>query len=245
MAGVTLQRIASTTLYQPQSPAPGEAMWFLLWSQADPPAQLTLEQTWAESGPPAAPGYFLFLNELPQQGNAASFEEKVRALLPATALAGFVWAVYTPKKDDVKVQTRIGLDLDSGNRPVVDADTSFVLPPGMTELGVGKGAPVTASAPGGLVDAFVVSYPPQEGADPPRPGGLTLPMTGGFVGCVRFGGLVNALNDGKGSSVLKSLVEVQVDPLRPVDPKRTFQTFTGLDYLLVAEGNGYRLERAP
>jgi hypothetical protein len=246
MAGIVLQRVSSTTtLYEPQSPAPGEAMWFLLWSQTDPPSQLTLEQTWSESGPPAAPGYFLFLNELPPSGSADKFEKKVRDLLPATTLAGFSWVVYTPKTEDVKVGTRVGLELDSGNRPVVDADTSITLPPGMTTLGVGKGAPVTASTTGGFVDAFVVGYPPQWGAQSYRGGGLNLPMTGNFVGCLQFRGLVNAAEGTGGPSALKSLATVQIDPLRPFDPKRTFQTFTGVDYLLVAEGNGYRLERAP
>jgi len=245
MPGVTFQRIQPTRLYAPQSPSPGEAMLFLLWPETDPPSQLTLEKTWADTGSPAAPGYFLFLNELPLPGGAASFEKRLRALLPETTLAAFAWVVYAAGKEEVTIRTRIGLTLDANDRPVVDADTEIALPPGMTAIGVGKDAPVTALASNGLIETFAVAYPPRPNAEPPRTGGLALPMADEGVGCVRFFGLVDALSGSGGAEVQKSLVFVQIDPLRPFDPSRTFQTFTGRDYLLVADGSGFRLESAP
>jgi hypothetical protein len=44
--------------------------------------------------------------------------------------------------------------------------------------------------------------------------------------------------------VRKTLVYVQVDPLRPFDAARTFQVFTGRVRLLIESGGRYRLEAA-
>jgi hypothetical protein len=47
-----------------------------------------------------------------------------------------------------------------------------------------------------------------------------------------------------GSTLLYQLLFVQVDPLRLFDGARTFEAFTGRDYLVIESGDRYRLEAA-
>jgi hypothetical protein len=72
-------------------------------------------------------------------------------------------------------------------------------------------------------------------------------MTGDFVGCVQFSGLTDALGGpgGGGESALKTLVNVSIDPHRPLDPKRTYTIFTGANFILTqGDGGGYSISRA-
>ena len=60
------------------------------------------------------------------------------------------------------------------------------------------------------------------------------------MGCLRFAGLIDAGVKPPGpDQVLKTLVSVQIDPIRPFDPKRTRQIFGGRNYVLGQSGSSY------
>jgi hypothetical protein len=240
-SGVVLQQVQTTTLYQPAPPAPGENLYFLRWETDQPPQQIPLEATWAESGPPPTSGYFLFLDAPPP--NAPSFEQAIRKHLPAPTASAFAWAVTST----AAVQTLLKTKLDDSGRPCVDGDTQLSLLPGSQGVGFSDGSPVLAAEEGGYIVGFVVTYPPLTGAQSPSPSGVSLPMTGDFVGCVQFAGLTDALGGpgGGGESALKTLVNVSIDPHRPLDPERTYTIFTGENFILTQEdGGSYSIARA-
>ena len=249
--GVILQPVESTSLYQPAQPAPGENMLFLLWDAGAHPATIPLENTWAASGPPVSVGYFLFLNVLPAAGTFAAFEQTIRKLLiaalePLTALvtSGFAWVVYDLKTQTPTIQTLLKTKLDNSQHPVVDGDTELVLLRGQKRVGFSDGTPLFATAPRGSITDFVSTYPVLAGAQTPQQTGVALPMTGGLVGCVRFAGLVNLPNLREdASSARKTLVDVAIDPLHPLDTKRNFKRFTGNNFILTQDGNTYSISR--
>jgi hypothetical protein len=243
--GVTLQRVKSTSLYQPEQPGNGENLFFLLWDASAPPASIPLEDTWAASGTPRSVGYFLFLNVLPAGGDVAAFEQDIRKLLPNPITSAFVWVVYTPGPNSANVKTLLKTKLNASQNPCVDGDTELVLLPGQKRIGFSDGALIFALASGGLITGFVSSYPTLAGAQAPGTLGVALPMIGGLVGCVRFGGLINfAALSADSSSARKTLVEVAIDPLHPLDIQRNFERFTGEDFILSQDGNSYSISRA-
>ncbi len=239
--GVVLQRVQTTTLYQPAQPGPDENLYFLRWQTDAAPQSIPLEETWAESGLPPTSGYFLFLDAPP--ADASSFEQAVRKMLPAPTTTAFAWAVAgsTPS-----VQTLLKTKLNDSDQPCVDGDTQLSSLPGAKGVGFADGSPVLAARVGGLLVGFVVTYPPLEGAQTPAPSGVSLPMTGDFVGCVQFAGLTDALGGqaAGGESALKTLVSVSIDPHRPLDPKRTYEMFTGENFRLTLGDAGYSISRA-
>jgi hypothetical protein len=239
--GVVLQQVPTTTLYQPAQPGPGENMYFLRWETDAPPQTIPLEETWAESGLPPTSGYFLFLEAPPS--NAPSFEQAIRKILPAPTTTAFVWALAGPA---ASVQTLLKTKLNDSGQPCVDGNTQLALLPGSKGVGFAEGSPVLAADVGGIILGFVVTYPPLEGAQAPAPSGVSLPMTGDFVGCVQFAGLTDALagQAGVGESALKTLVSVSIDPHRPLDPKRTYEIFTGENFILTQGDGGYSISRA-
>jgi hypothetical protein len=46
------------------------------------------------------------------------------------------------------------------------------------------------------------------------------------------------------SGARKTLVDVAIDPLRPLDAKRNFQRFTGENFILTQDGDSYSISRA-
>jgi hypothetical protein len=231
-SGVVLTLVPSTTLYAPTVPQPGENMLFLRWKKTDPPKSMPLEDTWANTGPPDVPGYFIFLDVLPT--DPPKLEEALRkpGVLPAPDVTGFVWAVSKPQ---TAVRTLLRLKLDAARAPCVDGDTPLNGPKGFPDVGFGNGWRVIADRTTGYITGFVVTYPPVNPAQPPA--GITLPMTGNGVGWVRFLGLINA--DGAGaSSALKTLVSASLDPLPPY---RNRIVYAGAEYMLTIEGDGGRL----
>lgn len=240
--GVVLQQMQTTTLYQPAQPGPGENLYFLRWETDAPPPSIPLEETWAESGLPSTSGYFLFLNAPPP--DASSFEQALRKVLPAPTTTAFAWAVAGPT---ASVQTLLKTKLNDSGQPCIDGDTQLALLPGSKGVGFADGSPVLAANVGGLIVGFVVTYPPLKGAQAPAPSGVSLLMTGDFVGCVQFAGLTDALGGQAvgGESALKTLVSVSIDPHRPLDPKRTYEIFTGENFILTqGDGGGYSISRA-
>jgi hypothetical protein len=243
---VTLALIPGTNLYQPVLPGPGENMLFLRWSTASPPQQLALEDTWAETGPPANPGYFIFLNIMPASADAGAVEQDLRKALPPPVHTGFVWAIYTAGETPaVSVQILLSVKRNQAQAPCVDGNTTFNTLPGAERVGFGDASPVLTTLAGGSIIGFRVGYPPAMSAYTPRGVAVALPMTGAGVGCAQFAGLVNAFSEpAGGASAKKTLVAVSIDPLHPLDTSRNYRTFTGQDFILASEGGGYRLYRA-
>jgi hypothetical protein len=258
MSDVSFTRVGTTAFYKPDAPGRGERLWFLRWRTDDSPPGLTLTEMWQAEGTPKAVGYFVFFDVLPPESAAPDVERDLREIWKEAAptASSFAWVTYTAAKkktaaSGVSVSTRLGLTLNASNRPAVDADTRLALPPRMQTLGFGAGAPVIGvSAPDAKANGFVITYPPLGGAEPPRGGGVLLPITGNAVGCVCFSALVELI-DGKRprdpdpDESWKSLVTVQIDPLHPFDRTRTFEALTGRDYLLRRTLDGFQLLPAP
>jgi hypothetical protein len=243
-----LKTAPATPLYQPASPGPGENMLYLRWDTGAPPQSLTLEETWADTGPPSTAGYFVFLNAVPSLQDAAALEKALRSVLPAPVTTGFVWAIF-PSKSSSPVHTLLKTKLNASGNPCVDGDTPLTGLLGPIGVGFGDGSPVMAARKEGFITGFVVTYPPVPPARLPLGIGVTLPMAGGSVGCVQFQGLIDALdNSASGASATKALVSVSMDPLHPIDPThpdRNRVTYTGAEYLLTIEGNSGRISPSP
>lgn len=241
--GVVLRQVPQTTaLYQPAQPGRSENLFFLRWATDAPPATLPLEKTWAESGTPPDVGYFLFLDAPP--AGASAFEQSMRDTLPAPTASAFAWVVTGPPAS-VLTLLKTRLSPNQTGAPCVDGDTQLKLAlPGQESVGFGGGSPILASYSGGLIDGFVVAYPPLAGAHPPAASGVSLPMAGDFVGCVQFAGLKGAAAGAGGVGAVKALVGVSIDPLNPLDTTRNKVTFTGASFILTQDTNGYHISRA-
>lgn len=227
---IMLKQAGTTTLYEPEVAAPQEWMLFLRWETANPPATLRVEDTWAEEGDPADPGYFVFLNTIPASGDLAAVESELRKLeRPKTT--GFVWASYAPGPPvTLSIQGVFATKPGSDNKPEVKGDASLKMPPGFMGVGVANKSPVFAQREDGCIRSFTIGYPPIQGAEPPRGPGLTVPLAGDGVGCLQFLGLVPAETAQGASSNTLALVRVSMDPLHPLDTSRNYVAFTGRDY---------------
>ena len=221
-------------------------MVFLRWSTQSAPASLALEDVWENAGPPSTLGYLVFLQKVPVI-DAPALEQDLRDLLPAPDDTGFVWVVYTPGTEPATdVQTLLAITPDEDDIPCVEGDTELNTLPGHPRVGFYDQSPVIAAYRDECIVSFSITYPPIEGAEPPRGPGPTLPMTGEFIGCLTFNGLVDKLGAPEKPSVaLKTRVVVSIDPLRPLDTTRNRMTFTDQDYYLTEDSGVYRLSVAP
>jgi hypothetical protein len=237
--GVKLTRISNTCLYLVSG---GAALVFLRWSTQAAPPSLALEDVWANSGPPPTLGYLVFLKTVPVV-DPPGFEQDLRDLLPAPDDNGFVWAANSP----TQVQTLLSIAPNVEDVPCVDGDTELATLPGRPRVGFSDRSPVIAEYREGCLVSFGITYPPMAGAEPPRGLGVTLPMTGNYVGCVTFSGLVDKLGatPPDSTTAVKTRVLVSIDPLHPLDTTRNRQTFTDQDYYLTEDGGVYRLSIAP
>jgi hypothetical protein len=241
--GVVLKQVASTRLYLPEEVEAKENLLFLRWNTDKPPSSIPLEATWPNNGPPLNAGYFLFLSTTPAVADAPAFEKQMRDALPTPVASGFAWVNYSPKESTV--QSRLSTKLNAENRPVVDGNTPLVLLPGQESLGFGDETPIFATLYGGFISGFSTAYPPLTDSNPPKSGGVILPFTGKFVGCVQFQGLTNTPGKKvKEVSARKTLVRVSIDPLHPLDSKRNYEHFTSEEFILTQVGNSYYLSRA-
>lgn len=242
--GVVLQPIESTSLYKPVQPGPGENLLFLLRAAGTHDKTIPLEDTWDSAGTPSLPGYFLFLNVLPASGTFAAFEQEIRKALAGIAAPAFAWVVYDRKTQSVKIQTLLKTKVDKSQR-CVDGNTELVLLPGQKRVGFSDGTPILTATRNRFITDFIITYPTVAGAMAPEHAGVVLPMTGPLVGCVRFAGLVNPPSARQtSSSARKTLVDVAIDPLRPLDAKRNFQRFSGENFILTQDGDSYSISRA-
>ncbi|MET0553826.1 MAG: hypothetical protein ABW221_12360 [Vicinamibacteria bacterium] len=242
-----LRQFAASGLFVPENLPSGLAALFLRWA-ASPPRTLPIDRTWSDSGAPPDAGWFVFFDALPPPDAAAFVESELRRQLETPAATGFAWARWTPAgaaAAGVAVETAVRVGLDAGQRPAVAARVVVRLPPGLVTLGFGEGAPVRGAFDAQGLDAVVVSYPPQEGADPPRADGIRVGIAGTALGLVSFTGLVSLPVAPRERSVVKSLVRAQIDPLRPFDPSRTRTTSTGRDFLLTRDAGGVHLAPLP
>lgn len=231
--GVVLKRVELTSsLYEPTSPGPGENLRFLANTNAT--ETIPLEDTWAASGSPNKPGYFLFLNAPPE--NAKAFEDEIKKLLPtAPTTSAFAWATSGAAPS---VQTLVKTKLNN-SKPCVDGNTELSLPPGLEEVGFTDNSPVLSIMTNGFITGFVVTHPALTSPQA-NPLGLILPMTGSFVGCVQFQGLTSQFaGPPVDESALKNLVNVSIDPHNPLDVQRNYMRFTGVQYVLTKTGDSY------
>ena len=238
-SGVVLKQVSSTLLYEPTPPSPGDHLLFLRWATTNPPESMPLEQTWADSGLPNTPGYFLFLNVRPK--DATAFEQEIRNKLAESTptTSAFAWATSNAP---AAIQTLLKTELNN-SKPCVDGNTQFSLPAGLESLGFTDEAPVLSIRSDGFITGFVITHPaltsPQS-----NPVGLILPLTGSFVGCVQFGGLTSRFaQQSAGASAYKNLVNVSIDPHNPLDTQRNYMRFTGAEYLLTENAGVYFITR--
>jgi len=242
---VVLERVQSTSLFQPRDPGPGENLLFLRWDRTNVPASLPLEKTWANTGTPTDAGYFLFLNILPPSDEVASFETEIIKMLPAPTTSAFAWVSYVLKNKLTSIQTLLKTKLNDDDEPSVEGNTELVLLPGQKRVVFGDGSSILANLADGFIDGFVITYPPITGTQSSGTLGVTLPFVGSLVGCVLFPGLINSLSGRRDAeSARKTLVTVSIDPLHPLDPKRNFEEFTGEDFILSQDGETFTISRA-
>jgi hypothetical protein len=231
--GVVLKQVLPTSLYEPTPASPGEHMLFLRWATTNSTELIPLENTWADSGLPDTPGYFLFLNALPE--DAPAFEQEMRQILPAPTTSAFAWATSGAPPS---VQTLLKTKLNN-SQPCVDGNTQLSLPPGLEGVGFTDNSPVLSITTDGFITGFVITHPaltsPQS-----NPLGLILPVSGPFVGCVQFQGLTSRFAGAPvDESALKNLVNVSIDPHNPLDTQRNYMRFTGAEYVLTKSVDSY------
>jgi hypothetical protein len=214
-----LVRIGSTALYETGT---GEEEVFLRWTPGDE-RSIALDRTWADSGPPPIPGYYVFLRSVPPAGEAPALETALRSALPAPTATGFAWMAWASGRADS--YGLVPLVLDVLGRPRVSADVSLRLPPGALQLAFAKGMVAAATRRNGL-DGLMLTL------DPPGPGltGLHVPLLGLLSGCVLLRGLLASQVDGDHS--VKERADARLDPLRPFDAARNRITPLGERYLL-------------
>lgn len=214
----------STGLYAPGASG-GEAL-FLLWT---PGAQATLSITslWADSGVPADPGWFIFLAGPVGQANAAAVEAALRKGLGETRPTGIAWA-------DVNggIACAVPIECRAGAAPSVAADATLPTPAGLLALSFAAGTPLRSV---GDFEGLAASAPPKAGPVLTGSDGATVWIQGERAGCATFQALAG---QDPAADATVTLMEVSLDPLRPFDPSRSFQTFTGMSYGFTADAAG-------
>jgi hypothetical protein len=245
----SLKRLPATGFYEPVLPGKNEKMLFLLWDTKTAPDNLTLDKIWSDKGLPPYSGYLLFFDTLPTALQVPSVEKQMRKLLTTPPTTAVGWIKYAASTDVATVSTLLKTKLDSEKRPCVDGETHLNSVPGVKTIIFPNAALLVgrydSTALTGLVSSFALSpqSPVSDGL------GVSLPLKGGIdgklVGCVRFLGLSDAFSRPKDPThVLKSLMDVSIDPLHPLDTSRNYQIFTGQNYLLSGKDGHYNLSPA-
>lgn len=229
---ISLERVPDTRLYQPPPPERGYVV-FLLWA-GSAPAKLTVDETWSDIGPPDLIGWYVFSNAAPVD---AAFEERLRSQLSAPERTSFTWVPA-----EGKPVATIPVVADRDGAPMVGADVLVGLPPGFTGIGFAAGAPTRARVDDtGSVIGLELGYPPSAAPSPHVSAGVGIPLATASAGTIEFYGFVNANEAGKDLTVVKSLVFVQIDPVRPFAPDRTYTRLTGREYAFAGGPGAYRL----
>lgn len=219
----------SAGLYAPDASG-GEAL-FLLWAPGKQ-ATLPVASLWSDAGLPDDPGWFVFLAAPVGPARAGAVEAALRKALGESPATGIAWA-----DGEGAIACAMPIACAAAAAPTVAADTTLPTPAGLLALSFPAGAPLRSI---GDLEAIVVSAPPEAG--PVRAGGdgAAIRIQSDGAGCVTFLALAGQA-PAAGASV--SLMEVSLDPMRPFDPSRSFQTFTGMGYGF-AGGEGGRWQLA-
>lgn len=230
-----LARISTTALYAPPA---GPRFVFLLGDPTAPPASIALADTWADDGPPRAPGWYVFVPAAPAGPDAPAFETALRARLDGHR--GFAWA--TPAAGDLPFElvAAAALGPDPLDRPMVTKDVSVALPAGMPALRIVAGLTATGLRGEGQAEPAALGLTDAAGQ---AANGIVAGLTGATSGCLSFAAL--GPSPVQGDRTVKPLAAVQVDPLDPFDPDRTRVTPLGPRYAVVAGGGGWHLEAVP
>jgi hypothetical protein len=230
-----LTQVGATAIYT--APAP-ETLAFLLFGSAAPPQTLPLADTWATTGTPPAPGYYLFLAKPPASMSPTSLEKQLRDALPKAtpAATGCVWADNSQNPITVVQQLPLALDTKS-KQPIVPQDVQLNLPEGLIPVGFSGGTAVFASIDNGAPNALLFSRPTMPGTDTPRPGGVTLSLLGPNTRLLTFTGLMSIQPAGPDQAV-KNLIAATVDLLDPFGPNNKILQQT---IILSKDTTGYRI----
>jgi hypothetical protein len=204
--GTTLGQVGSTSIYL--APA-GETLAFLLYGSGTPPKSVQLVDTWAATGTPPAPGYYLFLTNPPTPSNAAALESALRAALPPDPPTASGCAWVTDGKS-FQLNAVFVFSLDDHQHPILAADTP--LPSGAPSLAFAAGTSVFALPADGEPTSLVLSHPPLKEAYRAGPAGVTISLLGPLTRRATCTGLWT-LFPPSGDSAVKNLVTVQIDPL--------------------------------
>ncbi len=246
MSEVQLKQIGDTALYKPVEVGDLEAMLFLLGNpKATPGEFISLDDIWSATGNPKFPGYLVFLISL--QNEAVSLEKALRQVLPKMPTTTMmVWTDYQEEKGEqgvATIRTLLSTELNPGNEPVLAGDVTFKLPPGMNDVHLGARAPVLSGLDADAhLTSLLVTYPPGQDFPTPDGKGVCFPLSGNSVGCLQFQGLI-ALQPPPPEQypIEVTLADVQIDPFRPLNGKRTHKTYTGQNYEIVKQADGLHL----
>jgi len=241
---VELTLISGTSLYRPTLPGKGDKLYFLRWEKASPPPALILDDTWANSGEPDEPGYLLFFSALFADTQAPAIEGNLRKLLSQPVTTAFAWVNFNSTTSEVTLSTLLKTTLKD-DRPVVDGETTVTVFRGVQTVVFPDRAMLQGVYNQAGLEQVLSTYSSAVSPQQPTGTGVALPLAGGpngkLVGCLSFLGLTNALDNQPPNRVLKSLMDVAMDPLNPLDQSRNYQTFTGTNYILVETAGGYQL----
>src|SRR3954471_9720516 len=140
MTTMSFKQVGSTRLYQP--PPPDSAyLAFLLWGTASPPTSIPVVDTWPANGKQAVRvGWYLGIqSDAPLD---ADFEKAVIKALPKPSTTSFAWVRWAGKNADPEVVLAVPVVAGAGGEPVLDADVTVPLPPGLGTIALLKGSPV-------------------------------------------------------------------------------------------------------
>lgn len=227
--GPELAKVPGSAALYAFAAADGGAL-FLLADPSSAPETLQLSELWSDSGPPAKPGWFVFPAA---PGAAAALEPQLRSCLLTAATTGIAWA-----RGDGTSAARVPIRQDGSGAPCAAADSTLPTPAGTLALSFAEGTPLRASPLAESPQAILASYPPALGPGATGPALVAVQLQGPNSGCLTFEALVGQ-PPAEQSGV--TLMAVSIDPLRPFDPLRTYQMFTGRNFGFASAGNGWQL----
>jgi len=240
--GTMLDPIGSHGLYRPST---NDQYVFLLWDPPNPGARtpIPLAQTWADTGPPASIGYYVFLPSIPDSDQALTeLEEKLRSAEPTPpTITGFGWIQFTPGTDLV-INGWVQLALNQDQHPIVAENVDITLPAAMLPFCFPKNLSVISIMDAGDLSGLAMTTPL------PLPGapalGVTIPLTGALTGAICFAAFPRSFVSG--DSTIKDLTAVCLYPPNPFDHQRNRMTPTGVEYQFSVDpaDNSYRISPA-
>lgn len=251
----------TTRLYEPDNASPHGAGYFayFLWK---PPAQLPASITIAESWDSYI-GYYLFMRTSPTPENMQDFITKLITYLQTDDAkhTSFAWIEYnnaTQSLDAVALACAL-----PGTKVLLAKDAQFDF--ANYSFPLKQDAPVAIVEEGpGNITGFTFEYPAYTGAPPPRQAfNIQLPLTGEgrgtLEGQVSLGDLSDNPATGWNASLyyvvhyndqdiaqnypifnlqqsgLQVMFNFRLDPVDPLNPKRSYLAFTGNTFVLKQE----------